>query len=141
RVSSGAVDTAGLPESTAAVLAAALTPEPARRLPPGEVLAALAGDWDRPALHQVLAPAAAGTDRLPPPAAPTVRSDMPPPVPDHATRVMPPAPPPAWPQQPAPQPAAQPWGPVPGWPPPQEVPRWAVAPRRRTGTVAGVGLG
>lgn len=55
RVSSGVVDTEGLPPLLATVLRAALDPEPARRLPPTEVLAALDGAWDRPALTALLA--------------------------------------------------------------------------------------
>ncbi|WP_413451467.1 protein kinase [Georgenia phoenicis] len=164
RVSTGVVDTDGLPDDVAAVLAAALDPEPARRLPPADVLAALDGDWDRPALRALLAgPAPAVV-----PQTHVLPSAPPPPV--QETRVLPPARPwqgqsePAWqaapePWQPAPEPAwqpEQPWQaaplehsplapvqPPPGWGgvAPLEPPEWVRPPRRRSGTVAALGLG
>ena len=150
RVSAGVVDTEGLAPQLATVLRAALDPEPARRLPPGEVLAALDGAWDRPALTQLLtAPPEPSrrTDVLPAPvAAPAV----------DRTRELPPAAPEPWsqPADPWAQPPADPWpqpvpvaGPPPG--PPaygrpavaEEPPAWALPPRRRPWTVAALGLG
>src|SRR5690625_4988596 len=136
RVSTGVVDTEGLSDGLATVLTAALDPEPARRLPPREVLAALDGDWHRPALQQLLAA----------PPVPSTRTDvMPPSVPPAgATRVLPPVAGHAEPWYPQPgggrpdMPVDHPLGPV-GWGAPplaEERP-----PRRRTGTVAALGLG
>ncbi|TNC17584.1 serine/threonine protein kinase [Georgenia sp. 311] len=153
RVSTGVVDTDGLPDRLAAVLGAALDPEPARRLPPGDVLAALDGDWDRPALRALLAS----------PPDPVTRTDvLPPSVPPAHTRALPAQepwyPPPVvaqtyeapavepWdrqaPEQWAPQPVAGTAVAPAGWGlTPQEVPPWAVPPRRRGGTLAALGLG
>ncbi|HLT84125.1 MAG TPA: protein kinase [Phototrophicaceae bacterium] len=174
RVSTGVVDTEGLPTRLATVLSAALDPEPARRLPPGDVLAALDGDWDRPLLRELLAAppvAAARTDVLPPSVVPVDRTRTLPPQESWAPTATPDPwsrPPTAvvepWHQPAAAEPwhqpttvAPEPWsgrpggGPVtelgptappPGWGlAPQEVPPWVVPPRRRTGTVAALGLG
>ncbi|MEE6295572.1 serine/threonine-protein kinase [Georgenia wangjunii] len=54
RVSTGAVDTAGLPDVLAQALRSSLDPEPARRLPPEDLLQVVDGAWDLPALAQVL---------------------------------------------------------------------------------------
>ncbi|WP_324650417.1 serine/threonine-protein kinase [Georgenia sp. H159] len=161
RVSTGVVDTEGLPEGLATVLAAALDPEPARRLPPREVLAALDGEWDRPALQALLADPPAPvprTDVLPSAVAPSASSTrvMAPvaptgsmPAPERSWQPQPaePWPPGQAPQQGGPWPGPGPWpgggGPMPpqGWAPVEEVPAWARPPRRRTATVAALGLG
>lgn len=86
RVSTGVVDTAGLPEVLARALRAALDPEPSRRLPPDDLLAVISGEWDLATLTDVLQtrpplPATRAVDApatpLPPsyaPAAPATRS-------------------------------------------------------------------
>ncbi|PYG01096.1 Serine/threonine protein kinase [Georgenia satyanarayanai] len=161
RVSTGIVDTAGLPDDVAAALAAALDPAPERRLPPEELLAAVDGDWDRPALTALLAP--------PPPSVPRTSVLPSPRPPSSETRVLPPvvdepypgmqqpwqaAPQQAWqpesqrpwqpePQYPAPVQQHPPVQAPPGWgsAAPLEPPEWARPPRRRTGAVAALGLG
>ncbi|MCM3661986.1 protein kinase [Georgenia satyanarayanai] len=170
RVSTGLVDTEGLPADLAAVLTAALEPDPARRLPPEEVLAALDGDWHRPALTAVLAPpqppAVARTSVLPSPRPPAAETRALPavadaPLPQTVQQPWQAAPEAPWrsapwqepqqhdwqpqPWQPAPvqqQPLA-PVQPPPGWggAVPIEPPEWALPPRRRTGAVTALGLG
>ncbi|WP_226924876.1 serine/threonine-protein kinase [Georgenia satyanarayanai] len=97
RVSTGLVDTAGLPSDVAAALGAALDPDPAHRLPPEDLLAALDGDWDRPALTALLAPpepsSVPRTSVLPSPRPPTPETRVLPPVLD----------------EPSPQGVSQPW--------------------------------
>ena len=78
RVSTGVVDVEGLPERLGRVLHSALDPQPARRLTPRDVLAALDGDWQHPALVQLLSqapPTTPRTDVLPPSLPPAVRVD------------------------------------------------------------------
>ena len=168
RVSTGLVDTAGLPDDVAAALAAALDPTPERRLPPEELISALDGDWDRPALTALLAPPPPSVPRtsvLPSPRPPASETRVLPPVVDERPRgtQQPPwqAPPePPWQPEPWQADPSQPWQsqpsypatvqqspfpaqPPPGWggPAPLEAPEWARPPRRRTGAVAALGLG
>src|SRR5690625_4047412 len=167
RVSTGVVDTEGLSDGLATVLTAALDPEPARRLPPRDVLAALDGDWQAPALTRLLAAppreARVGADAPPPPVVHLGPAPGPP-----VTRSMPTGDPAARPGDYPPgydQPSHAGYPPGtgdagylpgsgdlgypgpgepghPGWPGagPVEMPSWARAPRRRPGTVAALGL-
>ncbi len=147
------------------MLTAALEPDPARRLPPEEVLAALDGDWHRPALTALLAPpqppSVPRTSVLPSPRPPSAETRVLPAVLDEPSRPGAPQPwqaDPSW-QPPPPQPwqaGPRPWQPAPvqqqplapvqpqpGWGAavPLEAPAWARPPRRRTGAVAALGLG
>ncbi|MEE6281483.1 serine/threonine-protein kinase [Georgenia sunbinii] len=79
RVSTGVVDTEGLPEALARALRAALDPEPRRRIAPADLLAVLTGEWDLDTLTQVLTarPPAATTRAMDAPTAQQPRSYAP----------------------------------------------------------------
>ena len=86
RVSTGVVDTKGLPDVLARALRAALDPEPDRRLAPDDLLAVIGGEWDLATLTEVLGtrppvPATRAVDApatsLPPSYAPAAAAALP----------------------------------------------------------------